>query len=272
MTDIRPPHDYDPLCKCDVCRYELHCRSLPDWDGEDSASDTKEDRIVYSAGDCGWWDHISKASNRGPRGLPCCPGCGAMLFETPSIEWWNNARLFESDGHSGYVETLEKKRGACAQVKKVEGKSVSERMRSANETLVRMKREAENPSAVPASPTVTELYRAATERLASDPESVGRELRKAYNEISRHMARASQLKRTLNRIIDTKDAEIEGFKGKLELAQFGLERIDHDPTGQHPDAQDIARTTLNSLDPSGVFTSARERFIERVDGDEKETP
>lgn len=29
MTDIRPPHDYDPLCKCDVCRYELHLRSLP---------------------------------------------------------------------------------------------------------------------------------------------------------------------------------------------------------------------------------------------------
>lgn len=29
MIDIRPPHDYDPRCKCDVCRYELHLRSLP---------------------------------------------------------------------------------------------------------------------------------------------------------------------------------------------------------------------------------------------------
>ncbi|TAL28984.1 MAG: hypothetical protein EPN98_21315 [Phenylobacterium sp.] len=73
-------------------------------------------RIVYGA-NCVWWDSIDKVAAKptpSGRGLPCCPHCGSVLMEVPSIEHWNrNMDRYEADGHPGYRAMMEWSRGKC---------------------------------------------------------------------------------------------------------------------------------------------------------------
>jgi hypothetical protein len=75
-------------------------------------SPPEDDRIVYAVG-CSWWDSISKAASK-PSGLPCCPGCGSVLMETPSeAQWWADVENHERNGHPGYRKMIEWMRGRC---------------------------------------------------------------------------------------------------------------------------------------------------------------
>lgn len=84
-------------------------------------------RIVNGAR-CAWWGSISEVGVRTPAGflsppitperlgphkagLPCCPHCGGMLFETASIEaWWQGVDAYDAR-HPGYRKLIEWLRG-----------------------------------------------------------------------------------------------------------------------------------------------------------------
>jgi hypothetical protein len=71
---------------------------------------TLDTRIVYGAR-CGWWGSIDEVAATAS-GLPCCPYCHGVLFEVDSEEtWWAGARVYEAEGHPGYVAFLEQNRG-----------------------------------------------------------------------------------------------------------------------------------------------------------------
>lgn len=86
-------------------------------------------KVVYGAR-CTWWDTADKAgekasspSNPFPvdltktdrvRGLPCCPHCSGVLYEADDeAKWWEMARQYERDNHSGHVEFIKWARGKC---------------------------------------------------------------------------------------------------------------------------------------------------------------
>ena len=73
-------------------------------------------RIAYGAR-CVWWDSINNVGTfKAPSGhrLPCCPSCGGVLMEVPTIESWNrNMDAYEADGHPGYRAMMEWSRGKC---------------------------------------------------------------------------------------------------------------------------------------------------------------
>jgi hypothetical protein len=77
-----------------------------------------DERIAYGAR-CAWWDSIHNVGVKhipgsGGPGLPCCPHCGSVLMEVPSIENWNqNMDKYEADGHPGYRAMMEWSRGKC---------------------------------------------------------------------------------------------------------------------------------------------------------------
>lgn len=73
----------------------------------------KDTRIVYSA-NCTWWDSIDKVSKKPGSNLPCCPHCGSVLFESPTIEdWWEDIDGWEKRNHPGYRGFMEWLRGKC---------------------------------------------------------------------------------------------------------------------------------------------------------------
>lgn len=54
---------------------------------------TSDTRMVYGSS-CSWWDVVSQAASTAS-GLPCCPHCGGVLMEMPSIQdWWESVDLF----------------------------------------------------------------------------------------------------------------------------------------------------------------------------------
>lgn len=73
------------------------------------ATDT---RVVYGAR-CVWWNNIAAVSTT-PRGLPCCPHCGGVLFEVPDEQtWWAGVDAHESTHEPGYRKFVEWLRGRC---------------------------------------------------------------------------------------------------------------------------------------------------------------
>lgn len=79
---------------------------------------------VYSAG-CSWHGPITAVGKTpdlpitmakvggteipigGPgSGLPCCPHCGSMLFQTEEKKWWEGAKEHEKAKHPNYVRFL----------------------------------------------------------------------------------------------------------------------------------------------------------------------
>jgi hypothetical protein len=67
-------------------------------------------KIVYGAR-CSWWDDINKA-NKNEVGLPCCPFCGSVLFET-DLESWNVAIAVHDKKHPGYKKVVQWMKGKC---------------------------------------------------------------------------------------------------------------------------------------------------------------
>lgn len=71
-----------------------------------------EKRSIVNGARCTWWDSIDKASFL-PGGLPCCPKCRGVLFETPSIEVWQK-NVDDYNEHSpGYRGLIAWLRGKC---------------------------------------------------------------------------------------------------------------------------------------------------------------
>jgi hypothetical protein len=67
--------------------------------------------VAYGA-NCRWWDDKRNVSTL-PNGLPCCPHCNGVLFETDGKTWFEQAKEYEEKGHTGYVEHLHSIRGKC---------------------------------------------------------------------------------------------------------------------------------------------------------------
>lgn len=69
-------------------------------------------RVVYGAR-CSWWDTIDRTATT-PSGLPCCPHCGGVLLEAPSLsDWWASVDAHEELDHPGYRTFIEWARGRC---------------------------------------------------------------------------------------------------------------------------------------------------------------
>jgi hypothetical protein len=71
-----------------------------------------DDRIVYGAR-CQWWDSIDKVATMPGGGLPICPHCGSVLYETTPAKWWREVDAYEADGNPGYRQMIEWARGKC---------------------------------------------------------------------------------------------------------------------------------------------------------------
>lgn len=93
------------------------------WAWEVKAKD--DPRIAFGAV-CTWWGPIQTVGhtsattirvgdNELPIGsLPCCPHCGGMLMEVPSIkEWDDGAAKYEADGHPFYAGMIAWAKGRC---------------------------------------------------------------------------------------------------------------------------------------------------------------
>jgi len=75
-------------------------------------TETKDDRIVYGAVNCVWWDEIANAGSK-PGGLPCCPHCGCVLMEMPRSQWDESVKRYEDSGHPNYSEFVVWLKGKC---------------------------------------------------------------------------------------------------------------------------------------------------------------
>ena len=85
---------------------------------------TYDSRYCYSVG-CTWHDSIHKVGNTGPskmlingrpvesNGLPCCPFCGSMLFETEHKKNFFESAAKHAETHPGYLEFVEWSQGKC---------------------------------------------------------------------------------------------------------------------------------------------------------------
>lgn len=72
-------------------------------------------RVVFGAR-CTWWGSITETASTGT-GLPCCPHCGGVLFETDDeATWWAGVDAFEAEGRPGYRRLIEWARGRCMPV------------------------------------------------------------------------------------------------------------------------------------------------------------
>lgn len=79
---------------------------------KEGAEEVKDTRIVYGAR-CVWWDSIDKAVALPDGGLPSCPHCHSVLFETDETQWTDGMKKYESEGHPGYVGMMTWSRGKC---------------------------------------------------------------------------------------------------------------------------------------------------------------
>jgi hypothetical protein len=70
-----------------------------------------QETIVYGAR-CVWWDSLGKVALL-PSGLPCCPHCRSVLFQTDGASWWASVDKHEQAGNPGYRRMIEWSRGRC---------------------------------------------------------------------------------------------------------------------------------------------------------------
>lgn len=72
----------------------------------------KDERIAYGAL-CTWWDSIRKVG-KNEVGLPCCPHCRGVLFETKDeATWFAAVDEHERLGNMNYRAMIEWSRGKC---------------------------------------------------------------------------------------------------------------------------------------------------------------
>lgn len=73
---------------------------------------SRDERVVYGAR-CSWWGSITEVATK-PSGLPCCPHCGGVLFETDAASWRDGAeRHSRESGDEHYVRFVDWLRGQC---------------------------------------------------------------------------------------------------------------------------------------------------------------
>ena len=66
--------------------------------------ETNPDRLVWY-GHCSFWtDDWSKLSSY--NGMPCCPSCLSVGFQTTYREWIEGAQYYQSQNNVGYVNFL----------------------------------------------------------------------------------------------------------------------------------------------------------------------
>jgi len=68
-------------------------------------------RIAYGA-QCTWWDGIREVG-KSRSGLPCCPRCGGMLYETENEGNWFRGVDKHNEANHGYRAMVEWARGRC---------------------------------------------------------------------------------------------------------------------------------------------------------------
>lgn len=72
--------------------------------------ETQDTRVVCGAS-CTWWDDISQVGRRDK--LPCCPHCGGMLFEFPTMDDFLVGAIAHDKTNPGYLDMLRWARGNC---------------------------------------------------------------------------------------------------------------------------------------------------------------
>ena len=112
-----------------IDQWEAHLRSVYERHKARNAAGqvTKEtlmsELIVYGA-NCTWWDSLSKSAmvpgtqrvpGRPRSGLPCCPHCGSVLFQTEEDKWHAGIASYEAAGNPGYADLMTWARGKCFQ-------------------------------------------------------------------------------------------------------------------------------------------------------------
>lgn len=68
------------------------------------------DKLIVYGANCLWWDSIDKAGKN--HGLPACPHCGSMLFQTTKEDWDIGVNKYDTK-HPGYKGLIEWSRGKC---------------------------------------------------------------------------------------------------------------------------------------------------------------
>lgn len=77
--------------------------------------------IFYVAGNCGFWtDDMDRLAHTAIGGIPCCPGCGAVGFQTTAKKWSDGAADY-AESHPGYVALLMDKKNKCARLEASDG-------------------------------------------------------------------------------------------------------------------------------------------------------
>lgn len=79
-----------------------------------TAADDPQRMIFYAI--CGFWaDDWDKVARTGfdRTGIPCCPACRCVGFETTAAEWQHWVQAYEADGHFRYQEFLERYHHQC---------------------------------------------------------------------------------------------------------------------------------------------------------------
>lgn len=78
---------------------------------------TETGLIAYGAG-CTWWDSKDKVGlipgehGRAFGGLPCCPHCRSVLFETEEEKWFAGVDRYDAQ-EPGYRAMIDWSRGQC---------------------------------------------------------------------------------------------------------------------------------------------------------------
>ena len=71
----------------------------------------QEAKIIIYGVRCSWWgvfgEHGTLPTPSGNPGIPCCPHCRSVLYETVSDEWYKHLDELEAQGCDGYKEFYE---------------------------------------------------------------------------------------------------------------------------------------------------------------------
>jgi hypothetical protein len=88
--------------------------------GEATTADDPHRGLWY--GMCTYWtDNWNALSKTGP-GIPCCPHCKGVGFQTTAAKWFDGAKAYEDDNNAGYREFLAASKERCLGPSRLFGK------------------------------------------------------------------------------------------------------------------------------------------------------
>ncbi len=84
-------------------------------EGKVTTAEDPQRGVWYSASaDCRYWtDDWNKLGSIGP-GIPCCPRCGCVGYQTTYKHWMDKASKYEKEDHPGYVAKMNSWKEHCA--------------------------------------------------------------------------------------------------------------------------------------------------------------